>query len=273
MDMCPKSTDEREKDIDDLIIGKIDKRRERIKDKADSSAFDGAVTLRTRKVIFDMLSKGIIKKFEGIISAGKEANVYWAYGQDDTELAVKIFRINAQTSKWMSEYVRGDPRFASYRKKNTKSLITTWVMKEFKNLKRAKEAGLPCPTPMHVRENVLVMEYLGHGGTPAPKLVDVDLGSNVQHFNAVIKGVQMLLTKARLVHGDLSAYNLLYHDGRVHFIDFAQGVLVDHPNARKYLLRDIDNVLGYFSAVLPDELDRERFVASLIRGDDVSIEE
>jgi RIO kinase 1 len=168
----------------------------------------------------------------------------------------------------MHDYIQGDPRFERYRKKNSHVLMTTWALKEFKNLKRAREAGVPCPEPVAVVENVLVMEFIGKEGTPAKRLTEVDLADPVKHLNAILQYMADLITKARLVHGDLSAFNMLYDEGKdqVVIIDFAQGVLMDHPNSRKYFDRDVDNVLGYFGNIVPADLDRVALMDSIIAG-------
>lgn len=262
-----------DREADDLMARKVDKRREREKDASDFIRHDATIDLRTRKVLFSLLGKGIISELFGTISAGKEANVYNGIEKDGSEIAVKIYRINSQTSKWMAEYIIGDPRFTTYRKGNARALITTWANKEYKNLKRAIQAGVLAPEPIHVRENILVMRFLGEGGTPAPRLSDMPgyIPDSLTHLTAVLNGIKDLLHRANLVHGDLSAFNLLFHDERTWFIDFAQGVLKDHPNAKKYFLRDIDNVIAYFSPALPDEFDRDEVVKQIVEGDEVSI--
>ena len=247
----------RDKEIDDLMVKKIDKRREREKDASDLITHDATIDLKTRKTLFFLLNKGVITRFTGIISSGKEANVYAGIGKDGMEIAIKIYRINSQTSKWMMNYIMGDPRFSRFRKKSTRNLITTWALKELKNLKRAEEAGVPCPKPISVRENVLVMQFLGEDGTPAKKLTEVELDKPLQHLNEILKHVQSLFWKAGLIHGDLSPFNMLYHEGKVYFIDIGQGVLKDHPYARKYFERDVDNVLSYFTEILPGDFDRD----------------
>jgi RIO kinase 1 len=260
--------------VDNLLVQKVDRRRERIKDVSDRQAQEGVISAHTSKVLFDLLAKGKLVKLSGILNSGKEANVYTGIAAGNREVVIKIYRINSQTSKWMQEYIHGDPRFTTYRKKNSTSLMTTWALKEFKNLMRAREAGVPCPEPITVMENVLVMEFIGKDGNPARRLNDVELADPLKHLNKVLQGMADLLNKARLIHGDLSAFNLLYDENKdqVFFIDFAQGVLKDHPNARKYFDRDIDNVLGYFANVLPDNIDRNTIVQAILGGKTIKIE-
>lgn len=51
-----------------------------------------------------------------------------------------------------------------------------WAEKEMRNLKRLVAAGIPSPAPVLIKNNVLVMDFLGRGGWPAPRLRDVQLG-------------------------------------------------------------------------------------------------
>ena len=80
----------RDKEIDDLMVKKIDKRREREKDASDLITHDATIDLKTRKTLFFLLNKGVITRFTGIISSGQEANVYAGLGKDGMEIAIKI---------------------------------------------------------------------------------------------------------------------------------------------------------------------------------------
>jgi RIO kinase 1 len=67
----------------------------------------------------------------------------------------------------------------------------------------------------------------------------------VKVFNEIIGMIETGYTKAGLVHADLSEYNILWL-GKPIVIDVSQAVLIGHDNAKKYLLRDIQNVINYF---------------------------
>jgi RIO kinase 1 len=47
-------------------------------------------------------------------------------------------------------------------------LIKLWAEKEYRNLKRMKEKGLPCPTPVKIKDHVMIMEFIGNGTKAAP---------------------------------------------------------------------------------------------------------
>ena len=89
----------------------LDEFRERIKDteqfKVEASVFDDA----TYAALYKLVQDGHIVAFGGPISTGKEANVYTALGPDETEVAVKVYRINASDFTDMRGYLDGDPRF------------------------------------------------------------------------------------------------------------------------------------------------------------------
>ncbi|MHA1793592.1 MAG: serine protein kinase RIO [Promethearchaeota archaeon] len=259
-----------DKKIDRMIRHKIDKRRERNKDSSDLIYHDATINLHTRKVLFNLLNLGVIKKFIGQISSGKEANVYVGLGKNDDEIAIKIYRINSQTSKWMTNYIRGDPRYTHFRRKNSRNLIMTWAMKEYKNLQKATSANIPCPKPIFVRENILIMKFIGNDGTPAKKLTEVKIKKPLKHLKSILENIKILFNEAKLVHADLSPFNLLYHDDQVYFIDFAQSVLIDHPKTKDFLMRDIYNTLNYFSDVIPDYLDENKIFKYIVNDKHLS---
>jgi RIO kinase 1 len=76
----------------------------------------------------------------------------------------------------------------------------------------------------------------------------VKLESPDDVFNEIMWMIEQSYVKAGLVHADLSEYNIMWYNGPV-MIDVSQGVLKSHPNARKYLLRDIQNITNYFVRV------------------------
>src|SRR6056297_1437987 len=90
---------------------KFDQFQERITDadqfKVEQSVFDDA----TFAALYKLVQDGHVEAFGGPISTGKEANVYQALGPDDTEVAVKVYRINASSFRQMRSYLEGDPRF------------------------------------------------------------------------------------------------------------------------------------------------------------------
>ena len=238
-----------DKHIDELQREKIDTPRRRIKRKEDRGAVAGVMDTRTLFTFNDFLNKGTIESLVGIISAGKEANVYLGRYEDHSEIAIKVYKIDNNTAKWMREYLFGDPRFTKL-SNSVSHIIFTWARKEFKNLKRAQSGGVPVPNPLNVKDNVLLMEFIGEKGTPAPRLKDIEIEGDVDpYYQQTIGFIRDLYKKANLVHGDLSEFNILYWKGKLTVIDMSQSVMVEHPKARFFLARDIKNVNAYFEKV------------------------
>ncbi len=122
----------------------------------------------TRMVVFDMLNSGVFYELNGVVSSGKEARVYWGTTRDGVDLAVKIYLTSsAEFKKGMHKYIEGDPRFKDV-KHDTRSLMTVWAQKEFRNLKEATDAKVRVPKPIAVKSNVVVMEFIGEKGVSAP---------------------------------------------------------------------------------------------------------
>ncbi|MHA1378045.1 MAG: serine protein kinase RIO [Candidatus Helarchaeota archaeon] len=223
---------------------KIDSRRMRKKRSEDQSTIEGTFDTSTIMILYELINKQIIDRLGGVISTGKEANVYTGYGADNTKYAIKIYRVKNQDTTFMKIYIQGDPRFKRVRKK-THDLVYTWAEKEFKNLKRAYAAGIRVPNPIHVKKNVLIMEFIGDDNSAAPRLKDTSPNNPQQLFNKVFSYMKDLYQKARLVHADLSEYNILMWNGPI-IIDISQAVTLEHPNAEEFLIRDIKNILKYF---------------------------
>ncbi|ELZ87267.1 RIO-like serine/threonine protein kinase II [Haloferax elongans ATCC BAA-1513] len=239
-------------DVTDDAADRIARRRDRdfdefrirMKDadqfKVEQSVFDDA----TFAAIYKLVQDGHISAFGGPISTGKEANVYEALGADETDVAVKIYRINASDFRHMRDYLEGDPRFESIG--NDKGqVVRAWVRKEFANLERAQRAGVRVPSPIAVQRNVLVMELVGLVEDRARRLSEVNV-ENPDTAYEVAREYMRRLHRAGLVHGDLSEYNLIIHEGELVVIDLGQAVTVHHPNAEEFLRRDCRNIAKFF---------------------------
>ncbi|WP_248895581.1 serine/threonine-protein kinase Rio1 [Haloplanus halobius] len=251
-------------DVSDTEADRIARRRDRefaefrkrLKDadqfKVEQSVFDDA----TFAAIYKLVQDGYIEAFGGPISTGKEANVYEALGADDRDVAVKIYRINASNFQHMREYLEGDPRFEGIGS-DKKKVVLAWTKKEFANLRRAQAAGVRVPEPIAVQRNTLVMELVGLVEDRARRLAEVDVENPETAFE-VVREYMRRLYRAGLVHGDLSEYNCIIHDGELVIIDLGQAVTVHHPNADDFLDRDCRNVAAFFTRqgtdVDPDDL-------------------
>lgn len=223
--------------------------RVRQKDKADRATVEQVLDPRTRMILFKLLSQGVISEINGSISTGKEANVYHATKPDGGHLAIKIYKTSILVFKDRDKYVSGEYRFRNgYCKGNPRKMVRTWAEKEFRNLNRIYKAGIPSPEPQLLKGHVLVMSFLGEEGLPAPRLKDAEFSTDkaCQMYLQMVRRLRILYNTCRLVHGDLSEYNLLYHNGEAYWIDVSQSVEHDHPHALEFLRKDCMNVNKFF---------------------------
>jgi RIO kinase 1 len=224
----------------------IDVLRTRLKDSDDRNVVDAVFDRRTLMDLYSLASKGVIDALGGSICTGKEANIFRAIA-GEKELALKIYRITTSNFNSMQDYLRGDPRFSSV-KGTKRAIVAAWTKKEFRNLTRAEEVGIAVPHPIAMKENILVMEIVGQNERVAPQLKDVELDADEAKriFDKIVEYISVLYNRAQLVHADLSEFNILYNDGEPVIIDMGQSVTLDHPQARRFLERDIANVAHYF---------------------------
>jgi RIO kinase 1 len=201
----------------------------------------------TFMVIYDFLNSGVLYEVHGVVNAGKEARVYWGKNKEGKDLAVKIYlTASAEFRKGMLKYIEGDYRFKGV-KRDTRSLIFTWAQKEFRNLEQASRVKVRVPKPIAVKNNVLVMEFIGKDGVQAPSLKEQQPDNPDKVYETLVTYVTRLYRKAELVHGDLSEYNIMMWNGRPVLFDMAQAVPTSHPMAGFLLHRDLNNLNKFFS--------------------------
>lgn len=215
----------------------------------DRATTEQVLDPRTRLILFKLLASGQISEINGCVSTGKEANVYHALCPDGSSMALKIYKTSILVFKDRDRYVSGEFRFRSgYSRSNPRKMVKLWAEKEMRNLKRLHGAGLPVPNPTILRMHVLGMEFMGRDGWPSPRLRDAGLSTNklLSAYMEVVDFMRDMYQKCKLVHADLSEYNMLWHDGRVVVIDVSQSVETDHPRALEFLRTDCVNVTDFF---------------------------
>ncbi|KAK0424197.1 hypothetical protein QR680_008543 [Steinernema hermaphroditum] len=192
-----------------------DKKRNRVKDRADRATVEQVLDPRTRLILFRLLQRGSLESVEGCISTGKEANVYHATNGKQS-LAVKIYKTSILTFKDRDRYVTGEFRYRNgYCKHNPRKMVATWAEKEMRNLLRMHQAGMNVPKPHFLKGHVLIMDFIGRDGWPAPLL------KNVTNFTEelveklyleTIHGMRTLFRDCRLVHAGILAHQRLSND-------------------------------------------------------------
>ncbi|MEM1549678.1 MAG: serine protein kinase RIO [Candidatus Methanomethylicia archaeon] len=246
-------------------LHKIDLRRKKIKDSEFFETVEEVFDYSTLMILYDLINNGFIDVMYGVVNSGKEARIYFARDRNGLDLAVKIYLTStSEFRKGMLTYIIGDPRFKVSSRK-TRDIIYVWARKEYSNLSKAYGVGVRVPKPITVKGNVLVMEFIGVDGVPAPLLKDYIPLNVDSFFNVLMDYVRKLYVDARLVHGDLSEYNIMVFNDSPVLIDFGQAVDLSHPMAEELLVRDINNLLEFFSDIGVDTPDLEEAL-SWVKG-------
>ena len=235
-------------------------------EKSDRATSEQVLDPRTRMLLLQILNRNIVSEINGVISTGKEANVYHAATIPQAEgdapavtlhRAIKVYKTSIMVFKDREKYVAGEFRFKQgYNKSSNRAMVKVWAEKEFRNLRRIHAAGIPCPEPVYLKAHVLVMSFLGNNkGWPAPRLRDFEFEAETQEevaakwrdvYIQLLGYMRILYQTCRLVHADLSEYNLLYHQGQLIMIDVSQSVEHDHPRSLEFLRMDVKNVSDFF---------------------------
>jgi RIO kinase 1 len=203
-----------------------------------------------------------------MVKSGKEATVYCCAGGSATEreyVAAKVYRPrmfrSLQNDALYRESraqrdtegraVRNDRRWRAHQRssRGQHERVATWISDEFLVQRRLYAAGADVPKPFAQIGNALLMDYIGEGDEAAPLLREVSLERDEARtlFEQVLRNIELFLT-CDCIHGDLSAYNILYQPGEITIIDFAQA-LDPRYNLEVYplLLRDVERVCRYFA--------------------------
>jgi RIO kinase 1 len=204
-----------------------------------------------------------------VVKGGKEATVYACEAHPSTGfdlLAAKVYRPKQfRTFKNDADYKFGRPMLngegQAVRDKRLMKAVAqgsrtgeaashaSWLAHEFTTMRLLHEHGAAVPKPIVQDENAMLMEYFGDEYAPAPTLIETQLPREdaLHIFDGLMRNVELMLTHDR-IHGDLSAYNVLYWDGKATIIDFPQVIdAYGNPNAFRFLLRDVERLCQYFA--------------------------
>jgi RIO kinase 1 len=218
---------------------------------------------------------GWIEDVLRIVKGGKEASVYLCRAVEnvvpltrnqDGLVAAKVYRPRSmrnlrndaiyregRTNVDVEGVVVRDERMDKAMRQKTRYgqelLHESWIGYEFLSLQNLHAAGVDVPRPYISDSNAILMDYIGEEGMPAPALSDVRLDTDEVKplFERVMRNIELML-KSERIHGDLSAYNILYWDGEIMLIDFPQAIHPDqNRNAYRIFERDVVRVCEYFA--------------------------
>jgi RIO kinase 1 len=197
----------------------------------------------------------------GVVGDGKEATVYACAATESARapfLAAKVYRArkfrafrggNAYAGKRTPLGGRARRAVDAGTEKGREIAQREWVAWEWQTLSRLHAVGVSVPEPIARSPIAILMELIGDEDGAAPKLVEVELTPAQARvaLDSLLRDVEDLLD-LHLVHGDLSAYNVLWHDERARIIDVPQAIdLHGRPDGYAYLARDVANLERYFA--------------------------
>lgn len=207
---------------------------------------------------------GWITGADRVLMSGKEGTVYRCHaapGKAPAFYAAKVYRgLAHRTFRNDSTYREGRGLgYGQHAKREQRAFANrsrfgrevgqaAWVADEYATLVTLHAAGARVPHPHMRAGNAILMEYFGDADVPAPLLhhVTLDPAKAPALFRALLDEIALWL-RHRRIHADLSAYNILYWQGRITVIDFPQAVdPVTNPNAAALLARDVANVCRAF---------------------------
>lgn len=207
----------------------------------------------TRLLLYKMINNQLLQSIDGIISTGKEAIILHADTDPNypersdlpKEVAIKVFSTTLNEFKQRDRYIKDDYRFKDrFSKQNARTVINMWAEKELHNLSRIRKCDISCPDIILLKKNILVMSFIGENCMAAPKLKDAKLTAEELDYayKEIVVVMKKLYEEAKLVHADLSEYNILWYENKCFIIDVAQAVEIIHPGALEFLMRDCYNI-------------------------------
>lgn len=220
--------------------------------KESCATAEMGVDHKTRLLLYKMINNQLLQKVNGVISTGKEAVILHAESDPayaecvlPKECALKVFKTTLNEFKVRDKYIKYDYRFKNrFSYQNPRKIIHLWAEKEMHNLMRMRNMGINVPDVIGLKKHILVMSFIGENHTPALKLKDAILSAAewILAYQEVIEMMHKLYNQARLIHADLSEYNILWYKDKCWFIDVSQSIGPEYPSALEFLMRDCANI-------------------------------
>jgi RIO kinase 1 len=220
--------------------------------------------MRIPSGLMSLVEQGLIEEVVRPLMSGKEAEVFLVHAGGELRVAKVYKEAQNRTFKNRAEYTEGrkvrnsrDERAMQKRSRHGRAKDeAAWRSTEVDMIYRLRDAGVRVPIPYHFIDGVLVMEMVADAeGDPAPRLAEVSLDREqaMRVFERLLGEVVRMLC-AGVVHGDLSDFNVLMSAGGPVVIDFPQSVdAASNQNARKLLIRDVENLKRFLTRFAPDQ--------------------
>lgn len=213
------------------------------------------------RAIQEFVDEGLITEILNVVKSGKEATVYRCRSHSSlgtSFAAAKVYHSTGHRSFQRAaiyeegrDFGPGQVRraVAKHTEFGKEAQLAFWVDHEFELLSNLNYAGADVPEPYACTEKAILMEFLGDGEGDSPQLqfAELEPAEAQELFERALWNIELLM-RENVVHGDLSAFNILYHEGQLRIIDFPQAVDPrQNQNAKGLLERDISNILQYFA--------------------------
>ncbi|HLO13235.1 MAG TPA: RIO1 family regulatory kinase/ATPase [Anaerolineales bacterium] len=204
------------------------------------------------------LSKmGFLDELISGIKTGKEASVFLGKNSDGF-VAVKIYTdLRVRSFKRDESYREGrfigDSRIEKAIEQGSQKGLNAhqilWVQEEFRQMKHLYGHGVNVPKAIAVNGITLIMEFIGdEHGNPAPRISDLKMEKEDadEAFRQSVENLKLIVKSGR-VHGDYSAFNILWHNEQAVVIDFPQVIeFKNNPKANAFLERDVNSLCKSF---------------------------
>jgi RIO kinase 3 len=166
--------------------------------RATSDTDSGEMDQRVRMLITRAINNLLIEKCNGIVREGKEAVIYHAdQGEEGGgyDVAIKVFR-HIEDVRGRNDYVDGDPRFdGKFQKATSREKPEILAEREYRNLLRANRSGVPVPTPLIQKENVVFMRFLGEDGLAVPQLKDLQIRKGSDKWTTLYSQIMVAIRR------------------------------------------------------------------------------
>ncbi len=219
---------------------------------------------------------GFLDELISGVKTGKEASVYLGRNRDGfvavkvyTDLRVRSFR---RDESYREGRFIGDARIEKAIEQGSRKGLNAhqilWVQEEFRQMRYLHQHGVRVPEAIAVNGLSIVMEFIGdEDGNPAPRIADLKMekAEAEEAFRQAVRNLKLIIRSGR-VHGDYSAFNILWHNEKAVIIDFPQVIeFNNNPNADAFLERDVRSLCRSFrrQGVMADEVKVLREVSEL----------